>query len=130
MHRLTAKLMLLALLAGTFAPLAGAMAMPAMHDHCMRTPPVSPADAMPACNHHASSASKPAAISDHQLASNRCCNGHACCRSLVRSQCAQVCLRIAATQTIHSAARVFFYHEQAHRLDLASYSSGRAPPAL
>lgn len=130
MHRLIAKLMLLVLLAGTFAPLAGAMAIPASHDHCMRTAPVMPADGMPACHHHVSSTSNSAATPDRGLAfrSNQCCSGHACCRSLVRSQCAQVCLRITAVQTISNDIRVFFFHQQAHRLDLTSYFSGRSPP--
>jgi hypothetical protein len=131
MQRLIARLMLLVLLAGPFSPLAGAMAMPAMPDHCMRKALVAAAEAMPGCHHHAARATS-AANPARELAirSTQCCNGHACCRSLVRSQWAQVCCHSNAAQIHHAGDQIFRRLEPARRLQLTSGISERAPPRL
>lgn len=131
MQRLTARLVLLVLLAGTFAPLAGALTMPAAPDHCARKPLSGGMESMPGCHHHAASAAEHSSSNGREVSirSTQCCNGHACCRSLVRSQCAQVCLSGTSAEVAHIDDRIFPLRELAPRLDFASYSSGRAPPA-
>ena len=94
MIRWTAKFLLLVLLAGTFAPMAAAfamaaqpsaMAMPA--DHCQRKPVAAPA--MAGCHHHAAAALAEPARTPLAVRSGKCCDGHECCRSMVRTLWAQ-----------------------------------------
>jgi hypothetical protein len=131
MRRLIARSLLLVLLAGTLAPLAGAVAMPAAHEHCMRKPLGTPADSMPGCHHHAEhGAVLPGSSHDLAFRSNQCCSGHACCRSLVRSQWAKVSLHAFFLETDRTDDRVSMLHLPVQRLDLAAYHSVRAPPTL
>lgn len=133
MQRLIARLVLLVLLAGTFAPLAGALSMPVVQDHCARKPLTGAMESMPGCHHPRSATTENSSrdqIREVSVRSNQCCNGHACCRSLARSQCAQVCLHGTSVAVAHTDGRIFPLRELASRLDFASYSSGRAPPAL
>jgi hypothetical protein len=135
MHRLTARLLLLVLLAGTCAPLAGAMSMPVGHDHCVRKPLLgSRAEAMPACHHHAAAVADLNAvgspISELALRSRECCSGHQCCRSLVRSQWAQVSLQTRFQQTDRTDDHVSPLPPHFRSLARAAYHSVRAPPVL
>lgn len=135
MRRLIARLLLLVLLGGTFAPLAGAVSIPAAREHCLRKPLAATADTMPACHHHAAPVAERDAVlagGSHGLAfrSNQCCSGHACCRSLVRSQWAKVGLHAIFQETARTDDRVSALHPPVQRLDLAAYHSVRAPPTL
>ena len=137
MHRLTARFLLLVLLAGTFGPYAVAVtSMEASHAHCSRKPlPAVRAEDMPGCHQHAASgAHHESAIanspSDHAFRSNACCFGHECCRSLVRSQWAQVSLQGSSTATARVDAYVPVSHPQFRTSDQATFHSGRAPPVL
>ncbi|MGC2196451.1 MAG: hypothetical protein WA628_17390 [Terriglobales bacterium] len=101
----------------------------------MRKPLAAPADSMPDCHHHAASVTKHRAArsgpsSELALRSNQCCAGHACCRSLVRSQWAKVSLQGLFQETDRTEDRVSALHPLVRRLDLAAYHSVRAPPTL
>jgi hypothetical protein len=134
MHRLIAKLMSLVFLAGTFAPLAGALAMPTMHAHCMRQPLGTRAESVSSCHHHdhaaAQERSAGLAAPTSSIRSNQCCSEHACCRSTVRSQWAQVRLNTQLLQADRAEDHVAFLQEQVRVSDLDTFRSVRAPPAL
>ena len=132
MRRPIARLLLLVLLAGTFAPLAAAASMPAAHEHCVRTPMGAPADSMPGCHHHAAApaaaprAALPGPSSEPAFRSNQCCSGHACCRSLVRSQWAKVSLQGFFAETDRTTDRVSALQPRVQRLDLMAFHSVKA----
>lgn len=134
MHRLTARWLLLVLLAGTFAPLAGAVSMQSGNAHCVRKPMGTRAEGMPACHHHAAAVADQNAVagppSELAFLSRECCNGHQCCRSLVRSQWAQVRLHVLFEERDRAEDRVSTLLPQLRGLELAAYHSVRAPPTL
>jgi hypothetical protein len=134
MHRQTAKALLLVLLAGTLTPFSAAFSVPPGRTYCHRKPVESSAAEMP-CHHHGiagmhhqeAAGPHPA---EQAFDSKSCCVDHQCCRSLVRSQWAQVARqlpgRIAnlATQGIQSP------HPGFRAVDLALSLPARAPPTL
>lgn len=132
MKRLTARLLLLVLCAGMLAPFAAASA-PMRHEHCVRKPLAVRVESTPSCHHHAArEATHEPVASDavSSVRSNSCCTGHECCRSMARSQWAQVGLRTVLQRSERAADRVAFPQEQVRSLDLPAYYSVRAPPAL
>lgn len=134
MHRLIAKLMVLVFVAGTFAPLAGAVSTPAMHEHCMRQPLGARTEAVPSCHHHANAAAseQPASVTapTSSVRATPCCSGHACCRSMVRSQWAQVGLRPLFQQTDRTGGRIASLPTRVRTLDPVAYHAVRGPPVL
>ena len=134
MKRLTARFLLLVLFAGTLAPFAAASA-PMQHEHCARKPLADRTESTPPCHHHAAAdPSHESAVSgpssNDTIRSNSCCTGHECCRSMARSQWAQVGPRTILQQSGRAADRVAFLQEQVRSLDLPAYHSVRAPPIL
>jgi hypothetical protein len=135
MHRVIAKLMSLVFLAGTFAPLAGALAMPMMHAHCMRQPLGVRAESVSSCHHHDHAAAEEQsaaglAAPTSSIRSNQCCSEHACCRSTVRSQWAQVRLQTVLQQSDRADDQVACLQMQVRSLEAAAYHPVRAPPVL
>jgi hypothetical protein len=136
MRRLIASFSLLILLAGTFAPMAAAMPMPmqASGAHCARKPlPLPQADATPACHHHhaAQEAAKVESVpSDQILDSSQCCCDHECCRSLARSQWAQVARQAGTRSQQPAAPLVVTSHDLVRSFELALFRPVRAPPLL
>jgi len=137
MHRVIARTLLLALLAGLFSPLATASSMPMSHPHCMRKPVPAPAAEMSGCHHHGAvavhSASAPEntepASSDQVQGPNDCCQDHECCRSMARPQFAHTSLR--STHSVLTATRLISVpHVHALSFDLTRNLSARAPPLL
>ena len=134
MIRWTTKFLLLVLLAGTFAPMAAAYSMvskpsdaPMPADHCNRK---TAAPAMPGCHHQAAMAPAEAVRSPLALRSGICCEGHECCRSMVRSHSANITRRpvLAAVDR----AEIYVAREQDSFLnrDFVASQSVRGPPAL
>jgi hypothetical protein len=135
MHRVIAKLMSLVFLAGTFAPLAGALAMPTMHAHCMRQPMGTRAESVSSCHHHDHAAAEEQsaaglAAPTSSIRSNQCCSEHACCRSTVRSQWAQVRLQTVLQQSDRTHDRIGWLSSQVQSPEPIGSRSVRAPPAL
>ena len=134
MRRLTARFLLLVLFAGTLAPLAAAASVPSQHEHCVRTPLAMQTQSTPSCHHHvaaeAHEPSPPGPISKNNLHSNPCCTGHECCRPLARALWAQVSLQSPSQQTGRTSDRVLALQPHVRTLELATYHSVRAPPAL
>jgi hypothetical protein len=138
MHRVIARTLLLALLAGLFSPLATASSMPLSRPHCMRKPIPAPAAEMPGCHHHGAvavhSASTPEnaepASSDQLQAPNDCCQDHECCRSMARSQFAHTSLRSTHSELNEAAQLSAVPDSQARSMEAALTPPGRAPPLL
>jgi hypothetical protein len=136
MRRLIASFSLLVLLAGTFAPMAAAMPMPmqASGAHCARKSlPATQADATPACHHHHATqevAKVESVPSDQILDSSQCCCDHECCRSLARSQWAQVSGQAGTRSQQAAAPLVVTSHDLVRSLELALFRPVRAPPVL
>jgi hypothetical protein len=134
MYRLTARLLLLVLLAGTFAPLAAAASIQTAQEHCVRKPLAARPDSMPGCHHAAPAASHDTVdirpISGDVFHSNQCCSGHECCRSQVRARWAQVRMQAVFLEAGRTDDRVSPLHPQGRSLELAAYHSVRAPPTL
>jgi len=134
MRRLTARFLLLVLFAGTLAPFAAAASVPSQHEHCVRTPLAMQTQSTPSCHHHvaaeAHEPSPPGPISKNNLHSNPCCTGHECCRPLARALWAQVSLQSPSQQTGRTSDRVLALQPHVRTLELATYHSVRAPPAL
>jgi hypothetical protein len=134
MRRLTARLLLLVLFAGTLAPLVAAASVPSQHEHCVRTPLAVQTQSTPSCHHqvaagaHEPSPSGP--ISKNNLHSNPCCTGHECCRPLARALWAQVSLHSPSQRTGRTSDRVLAFQPHVRTLEFAAYHSVRAPPAL
>ena len=132
MHRVIARTLLFALLAGLFSPLATASSMSVSHPHCMRKAVPAPAQEMSGCHHHGAAAPQltDPASSDQIQAPNDCCQDHECCRSMARPQWANHSLR-RTTSTVQTADRLApAAHSPAHSFDLARNLSARAPPVL
>lgn len=129
MSRWTAKLLLLVLLAGLFAPLATAASAPA--SHCVRKPLTTPTDAqgMPGCHHRAAGAAAPTQVK-LGFVSRQCCSGHECCRSTVRSQWAQVNRPAFFSQTDLVNDHVSTLRANLRGLEPASHLFVRGPPEL
>lgn len=128
MNRWTAKFLLLVLLAGMCAPLAAAASMPAAH--CVRRPVAAAMPSMPGCNHHEQATSAQPSKTSLTVGSRQCCEGHECCRSLVRSHSAQVGSRAILQQVDRTKDYVSLQHASLINLELASYQLVRGPPAL
>jgi hypothetical protein len=128
MNRWTAKILLLVLLAGMCAPMAAAVSMPA--EHCVRKPVAAPTSGMAGCHHHAATAQAEASGVNLAVRSRQCCEGHECCRSMVRSHSAQVGSRTLFQEVDRIEDYVSFEHARRNDLELAAYHSVRGPPAL
>jgi hypothetical protein len=128
MNRSTAKFLLLVLLAGMCAPLAAAVSMPV--DHCVRKPLASRTPAMAGCHHHVTAVSPESSNVSLALRSKPCCEGHECCRSMVRSHSAQVGSHTLFQEVDRIEDYVSFEHARRNDLQLAAYHSVRGPPAL
>lgn len=135
MIRWTAKFLLLVLLAGPVAPMAAAysmapkpsdMAMPA--DHCQRKPMAPPA--MAGCHHHAAATSAEPARNPLAVRSDNCCDGHECCRSMVRTLSANVGPRPSFTVIAQTEDHVPTQPTSFLNHDLVGSHSVRGPPAL
>jgi len=135
MIRWTAKFLLLVLLAGPFAPMAAAysmakhpsaMAMPA--DHCQRKPVA--ASSMPGCHHHAAATPAEATRTPLAVRAGNCCDGHECCRSMVRTLSANVGPRPSFTAIAQTEDHVPTQHTSFLNRDLVGSHSVRGPPAL
>jgi hypothetical protein len=109
MHRLTARLLLVLLLVGVFAPAALAIAAPAPHACCMRKP-------MNRQTPH-----------DAQFNTPGCCS-HNCCGQLTVSQWAQTRPSRAARVTRQSASLLSELRPLVRTIDSQDVHSGRAPP--
>jgi hypothetical protein len=138
MIRWTAKFLLLVLLAGPFAPIAAAwsiaqppsaMAMPV--DHCMRKS-VAAAVAMPGCHHHDHVAATPSEPAHTPLTvrSNNCCDGHECCRSMVRCCSVNLGPRPMFTTVARAGNHVPLPYTSFVNRDVVNALSVRGPPAL
>ena len=133
MYRLTAKTLLLVLLAGTFTPFAAALSMQSAHPHCQRKPVEAPIAETP-CHHHAMAGMHHDEVTTTSSAerafnSKSCCEGHQCCRPLVRSKWAQLNhpnpVRIGSLAApLDAAPRSGF-----RTSDVALSLPARAPPA-
>ena len=128
MNRWTAQFLLLVLLAGMCAPLAAAVSMPA--DHCVRKPLAAPTPGMAGCHHHATAVPPESSNVSLAVQSKQCCEGHECCRSMVRSHSAQVGSRTLFQEVDRIEDYISFEHARRHDLELAAYHSVRGPPAL
>src|SRR5690349_9374609 len=112
MHRLTARLLLILLLVGSFAPAALAISAPTPHACCMRKP-------MHMGATHGSEFHAPAS----------CCQ-HDCCRALTVSQWAQLTLSTNTDRASASTALQLDWRAILVCSPLTSTHSGRAPPQL
>jgi hypothetical protein len=134
MQRLTARLLLLVLFAGTLAPFAAAVSVPDQHEHCARMPQPMRGESTPTCHHQAAGATHesipPAPASRDSFQPNSCCAGHECCRPLARALWAQVSLHASARTTAQTADRIPAFQPQIRSIELAAYHPVRAPPAL
>jgi hypothetical protein len=130
MNRWTAKFLLLVLLGGMCAPMAAAVSMPA--DHCLRKPLATTMPSMPGCHPHDHDHATEAKPSDTSLTirSKQCCNGHECCRSMVRSHSAHIGPRTLFQEIDRIDDYVSLRHAPLVKLELAAYRSVRGPPAL
>jgi hypothetical protein len=128
MNRWTAKVLLLVLLAGICAPMAASMSMPA--DHCVRKPLAAPMPAKPGCHHHEHATATQPSSTSLTLRSKQCCEGHECCRSMVRSHSAQVGPRTIFKQIDRAERYVSAQPAQFVRLAAVSYQFDRGPPSL
>src|ERR1700693_5857573 len=133
MHRLTARLLLLVLLAGPVAPMAAAASM-REHERCVRKPMGTRSEGMPACHHHTAVGADQNAVGgppfERAFGSRECCSGHQCCRSLVRSRWAQVSLQARFQETDRADDHVSTPLPHFRSSELAAYHSVRAPPTL
>lgn len=134
MQRLTARLLLLVLFAGTLAPFAAAASLSNQPQHCARMPLPVREESTPSCHHHAAAATHesptPAPVSGDSLHSNPCCTGHDCCRPLARLVWAQPSRQPRFDQAGQASGRVPFLRSQIRSFEFAALHSGRAPPAL
>lgn len=135
MIRWTAKFLLLVLLAGTFAPMAAAyamapqpsaMAMPA--DHCQRKPVAAPA--MAGCHHHAAATTAEPARTPLYVRSGNCCDGHECCRSMVRTLSANVGPRPIFAAIARTEDHLPLQHTSFLNREFVAAHTVRGPPAL
>ncbi len=134
MIRWTAKFLLLVLLAGTFAPMAAAYsmaprlsdaAMPA--DHCQRKSAAAPA--MAGCHHHAAAPTE-SSHTPPSVRSGNCCDGHECCRSMVRTLSANFSPRPTFAAIAQTQDHVPAQHTSFLNRDSVASHSVRGPPAL
>jgi len=132
MHRVIARTLLFALLAGLFSPLAAASSMPMSHPHCMRKPVPAPVAEMSGCHHHGAAApqvTEPAS-SDQVRSPNDCCQDHECCRSMARSQFAHASLRPTHSELNQAAQLSAGLETQVRSREAVFNPPGRAPPLL
>jgi hypothetical protein len=128
MKRWTAKFLLLVLLAGMCAPMAAALSMPA--DHCVRKPVAAPAQSMAGCHHHNHATGAQPSNPRLTVQSRQCCEGHECCRSMVRSHSARVAPRTLFQQIDRTEDSVSPQQASLIYSEPAAYHSVRGPPAL
>jgi hypothetical protein len=136
MIRWTAKFLLLVLLAGPFAPMAAAFSMAPMPaqaaipaDHCMRKPAAA-APSMPGCHHQAGGAPTESAHTPLAVRSGNCCDGHECCRSMVRSHSASVMARTILAAVDRADTNLPATHSSFPDLAFVGSHSVRGPPTL
>jgi hypothetical protein len=127
--------LLLVLLVGPFAPMAAALAMapsamaPMPADHCVRKPALAMAP-MPGCHHHQTATpSEPTHIPSAFRSAN-CCDGHQCCRSMVRSLSANIGPHPVSAAVDRAGTQVSLPQTPLVSLDFVLFRSVRAPPAL
>jgi len=137
MHRLIARTLLFALLAGMFSPLAAASSMSVSHPHCMRKPVPAPAAEMTGCHHHGAAAQTAAAPEsaestspDRVQAPDDCCQDHECCRSMARSQWADTALRSKHSELNRAEHVSSVLDSHVPSFEAALNHPGRAPPLL
>jgi len=135
MHRLTAKLLLLVLLAGTCAPFAAAMPVQTAGAHCKRKPlQTARAEEVPSCHYHTSTPSSHPAATENSSGlafhSNQCCDEHQCCRSTVRSLWADAGRTAQVRVLAQAEAMVATLRPRFPSSDLALHYPARAPPEL
>jgi hypothetical protein len=124
MHRWTAKLLLLVLLAPAFGPLALARASRQESPHCVRQA------AKPAmqCHHGMAMAPERRSSETSFRALDNCCPNHDCCRGLRTSEWAR------PASDLLSCVSLLIEHAPASRgevppsTDVSQYDSARAPP--
>lgn len=110
MYRLTARLLLILLLVGTFAPVALAISAPPPHACCMRK-----------MHSHDSPETEFRALD---------CGSHDCCRPLTTSHAAQLRPQPSAHATPVSAALLLLLPPADATADVGTAHSGRAPPSF
>jgi hypothetical protein len=111
MHRLTARLLLVFMLVGTFAPAALAISTPPPHACCMRKP------------------MHDQAVPQAEFQAIDCCS-HNCCRPLTVSHRAQPRPPISARSIKTSATLLFDLHPVHRTTELNPSHSVRAPPVV
>jgi hypothetical protein len=137
MHRLIARTLLFALLAGMFSPLAAASSMSGSHPHCMRKAVPVPATEMTGCHHNGGAAHNAAVPQsaeptspDRVQAPNDCCQDHECCRSMARSQWADSSLRSSQSELNQATQISSVLDSQVRSFEAVLTPPGRAPPLL
>ena len=135
MIRWTAKFLLLVLLVGPFAPMAAGLAMapsakaPMPADHCVRKPAVAMAP-MPGCHHHEADTPSEPTHTPSAFRSANCCDGHECCRSMVRSLSANIGPHPVSAVVDRAETQVSLPQTAFVSLEFVLSRSVRAPPAL
>jgi len=136
MIRWTAKFLLLVLIAGPFAPMAAAWSIaqapsaPASaRDHCLRKP-VAASTPVPRCHHHAADTAPEPTPVPLGVRSTNCCDGHECCRSMVRSHSANIGPRPMFTAVDRAENHVPLPYTSFVNRDAVDSHSVRGPPAL
>jgi len=135
MIRWTAKFLLLVLLAGPFAPTVAAYSMvskpsdaPMPADHCQRKSMAPPA--MGGCHHHAAATPSEPSHTPLAVRADNCCDGHECCRSMVRTLSANVGPRPIFTAIAQTEDHVPTQHTSLLNRDFVASHTVRGPPAL
>jgi hypothetical protein len=108
--------------------MAAALSMPA--DHCVRKPVAATMPSTPACHHHDHATTTQSSGTSLTIRSKQCCDGHECCRSMVRSHSAYVGPRTLFQEIDRIDDYVSLQPAPLIKLELAFYRSVRGPPAL
>lgn len=133
MQRVTARLVLLVLLLGVLVPAANAVGMDQTPACCRRTPLQAATHGMAHCHEMAGAVADSnnlTSTSDQAVISRGSCPNHECCRSLVRSQWAQVAQSEAARNLATLSLNVASHVPKARTIAPHDDHSGRAPPIL
>jgi hypothetical protein len=117
MQRLTAKLLLLFALAGSFIPLALAATAEAPHACCIRKA------------HHCHDSAGAAEESEQLIIRAASCCNHDCCRAVTTSQWAYPQPRMTAISAQKINAQIAESHPDSPSTKFSSSQSTRAPPA-
>jgi hypothetical protein len=115
MHRVTARLLVLFALLGSFVPIALAVATPRQHACCVRK-------SVHSC--HGSQTAQPAPT----VASSDCCSNHDCSRALIAARWAHPRPAIRALAENRLFARIAFSVSASLCAEAGESTSARAPP--